>query len=74
MIRGKFQQPLKPPTTKLMHLYISGVILYMLVCGIAPFNEANDSETLTNIMDCRYKVLDHVSSSCQDLIQRMLIR
>jgi len=51
-----------------------GVILYMLVCGVAPFNEANDSETLTNIMDCRYKVLDHVSEECQDLIRKMLIR
>ena len=46
----------------------------MLVCGVAPFNEANDSETLTNIMDCRYKVLDHVSAQCQDLIKKMLIR
>nr|XP_002120588.1 SNF-related serine/threonine-protein kinase-like [Ciona intestinalis] len=51
-----------------------GVILYMLVCGIAPFNEANDSETLTNIMDCRYTVLEHVSPQCQDLIKKMIIR
>ena len=33
-----------------------GVILYMLVCGAAPFQEANDSETLTMIMDCNYEV------------------
>ena len=33
-----------------------GVILYMLVCGSAPFQEANDSETLTMIMDCNYIV------------------
>ena len=46
----------------------------MLVCGQAPFNEANDSETLINIMDCRYKVLDHVSEECKDLIMRMIIR
>nr|CAB3266433.1 SNF-related serine/threonine-protein kinase-like [Phallusia mammillata] len=51
-----------------------GVILYMLVCGVAPFNEANDSETLINIMDCRYTVLDHVSEQCEDLIKRMIIR
>ena len=48
--------------------------MYMLVCGVAPFNEANDSETLINIMDCRYKVLDHVSDECKDLIMRMIIR
>ncbi|VEL28603.1 unnamed protein product, partial [Protopolystoma xenopodis] len=31
-----------------------GVILFMLVCGRLPFQEANDSETLTKIMDCDY--------------------
>ena len=45
-----------------------GVILYMLVCGQAPFQEANDSETLTMIMDCRYTVPDHVSATCQELV------
>ncbi|KAJ8252164.1 hypothetical protein COCON_G00214760 [Conger conger] len=51
-----------------------GVILYMLVCGKPPFQEANDSETLTMIMDCRYNVPPHVSSDCRDLIARMLQR
>ncbi|KYO29481.1 SNF-related serine/threonine-protein kinase [Alligator mississippiensis] len=51
-----------------------GVILYMLVCGHAPFQEANDSETLTMIMDCRYTIPPHVSSQCSDLISRMLQR
>lgn len=41
-----------------------GVILYMLVCGQAPFQEANDSETLTMIMDCKYSVPHHVSEEC----------
>lgn len=51
-----------------------GVILFMLVCGVPPFQEANDSETLTMIMDCKYLVPDHISSSCKDLIHRMLQR
>ncbi|XP_030750885.1 SNF-related serine/threonine-protein kinase isoform X2 [Sitophilus oryzae] len=51
-----------------------GVILYMLVCGQPPFQEANDSETLTMIMDCKYSVPTHVSSQCRDLISRMLVR
>ncbi|KAF3840225.1 hypothetical protein F7725_018942 [Dissostichus mawsoni] len=51
-----------------------GVILFMLVCGQPPFQEANDSETLTMIMDCKYSVPDHVSSACKDLIDRMLQR
>ncbi|XP_047361273.1 serine/threonine-protein kinase ATG1 isoform X1 [Vespa velutina] len=51
-----------------------GVILYMLVCGQAPFQEANDSETLTMIMDCKYSIPAHVSEDCKRLIARMLVR
>ncbi|CAN8024233.1 unnamed protein product [Ixodes persulcatus] len=53
-----------------------GVILYMLVCGHAPFQEANDSETLTMIMDCKYTIPPYVSEECkrQVMIARMLIR
>ncbi|XP_072535765.1 SNF-related serine/threonine-protein kinase isoform X1 [Salminus brasiliensis] len=51
-----------------------GVILFMLVCGQPPFQEANDSETLTMIMDCKYTVPTHVSNACKDLINRMLQR
>ncbi|XP_016367053.1 SNF-related serine/threonine-protein kinase-like [Sinocyclocheilus rhinocerous] len=51
-----------------------GVILYMLVCGHPPFQEANDSETLIMIMDCRYTVPNHVSPECKDLISHMLQR
>lgn len=43
-----------------------GVILFMLVCGQPPFQEANDSETLTMIMDCKYTVPAHVSSACKE--------
>ncbi|CAL8319994.1 unnamed protein product [Gadus morhua 'NCC'] len=49
-----------------------GVILYMLVCGVPPFQETNDSETLVMILDCRYSVPEHVSDGCRDLISRML--
>lgn len=51
-----------------------GVILYMLVCGHAPFQEANDSETLTMIMDCKYTIPAHMSKECKRLIAKMLIR
>ncbi|XP_059053966.1 SNF-related serine/threonine-protein kinase [Achroia grisella] len=51
-----------------------GVILYMLVCGQAPFQEANDSETLTMIMDCKYTIPPHITKSCKRLIGRMLVR
>ncbi|KAK3610275.1 hypothetical protein CHS0354_029735 [Potamilus streckersoni] len=51
-----------------------GVILYMLVCGRPPFQEANDSETLTMIMDCKYSIPPFITQECRELISRMLIR
>ncbi|CAB3407594.1 unnamed protein product [Caenorhabditis bovis] len=51
-----------------------GVILYMLVCGRLPFQEANDSETLTKILDCKYSIPDSLSADCKNLIQSMLVR
>lgn len=51
-----------------------GVILYMLVCGRLPFQEANDSETLTKILDCKYSIPDVLSDECRNLIQSMLVR
>ncbi|XP_071477473.1 uncharacterized protein [Diadema antillarum] len=46
----------------------------MLVCGEPPFNETNDSETLTKIMDCEYHMPEHLSEECQSLISKMLVR
>lgn len=51
-----------------------GVILYMLVCGQPPFEKANDSETLTMIMDCKYSMPSHVTVTCRRLIASMLVR
>ncbi len=42
-----------------------GVILFMLVVGEAPFQEANDSETLTMILDCKYRIPPGVSEECR---------
>uniref|UniRef100_A0A0N5AW13 Protein kinase domain-containing protein n=1 Tax=Syphacia muris TaxID=451379 RepID=A0A0N5AW13_9BILA len=50
-----------------------GVILYMLLCGRLPFQEANDSETLTKILDCQYVLPDHLSHHA-NLISRMLVK
>lgn len=45
----------------------------MLVCGHPPFQEANDSETLTMIMDCKYTIPPHISEECKELISKMLV-
>lgn len=60
-----------PPVNLIISLSASdiwslGVILFMLVCGQPPFQEANDSETLTMIMDCKYTVPARVSGSCKE--------
>ncbi|KJE96447.1 snrk protein [Capsaspora owczarzaki ATCC 30864] len=50
-----------------------GVILYMMVCGSLPFQEAGASETIVHIMEGRFTIPAHVSSECADLIRGMLI-
>ena len=47
-------------------LWSLGVILYMLVVGDPPFSEANDSETLTMILDCKYDIPSHISKNCKE--------
>ncbi|KAK1887799.1 SNF-related serine/threonine-protein kinase [Dissostichus eleginoides] len=75
--------PLKKASSRIVRSFCStlgtssdiwslGVILYMLVCGVPPFQETNDSETLVMILDCRYRFPEHVSDDCRDLISRML--
>uniref|UniRef100_A0AC35TMB6 Protein kinase domain-containing protein n=1 Tax=Rhabditophanes sp. KR3021 TaxID=114890 RepID=A0AC35TMB6_9BILA len=51
-----------------------GVLLYMLLCGRLPFQETNESETLTKILDCKYTIPDNVSNDAKYLISRMLVR
>ena len=42
-----------------------GVILFMLVVGTAPFDEANDSETLIMILDCKFDIPENISDDCK---------
>ena len=45
-----------------------GVILFMMVCGRGPFSHANDNETMTMIMDCKYEVPETLSEECKRLV------
>eukprot|EP01135_Chromosphaera_perkinsii_P012301 Nk52_evm38s2630 gene=Nk52_evmTU38s2630 len=49
-----------------------GVILYMLVVGRFPFNDANPSETVQSILEVKYSIPGTVSESCASLIRSML--
>ncbi|VDP19268.1 unnamed protein product [Soboliphyme baturini] len=44
----------------------------MLVSGRLPFQEANDSETLTKILDCSFSLPGHVSDGCRKYAVKML--
>uniref|UniRef100_A0A0K0F7D1 SNF-related serine/threonine-protein kinase n=1 Tax=Strongyloides venezuelensis TaxID=75913 RepID=A0A0K0F7D1_STRVS len=55
-------------------VWSAGVLLYMLLCGKLPFQEATDGETLTKILDCKYSIPENISNEAKSLISRMLVR
>lgn len=65
------QEPYSGPKADIWSL---GIMLYMIVVGALPFQEANDSETLIKILEVVYDVPEFVSDDCADLLSKMLVR
>ena len=54
-----------------------GVLLYLLVSGIPPFDGSNDNEILHKVLkgefNFNYQPFKAVSSECKDLIKKLLV-
>ncbi|CAG9324396.1 unnamed protein product [Blepharisma stoltei] len=59
-------------------IWSCGVILYILLCGYAPFSGYDDTQTLELISKCSFnftgKEWSHISSQAKSLVMRMLTK
>ncbi len=53
-------------------IWSSGVILYAMVCGYLPFEDQNTKKLYQKIIKAEYKMPDHLSPECQDLLMMIL--
>ena len=66
----------KGPVGVYTDMWSFGVILYILLCGMSPFMDDSEEETVNNILRCDFSFFDEttkVSSSAKDLIGRLLV-
>jgi serine/threonine protein kinase len=67
MIEGKMYHGIN------VDIWSSGVILFAMVCGFLPFEDPNTDILYKKIMKADYKMPLFISSSCQDLISKILV-
>lgn len=66
MIAGKRYQGL------ISDIWSCGIILYAMSCGYLPFEDPNTNKLYKKILNCDYLIPGFISSSCKDLIKRIL--
>jgi 5'-AMP-activated protein kinase, catalytic alpha subunit len=53
-------------------IWSSGIILFAMVCGYLPFEDANTAELYKKILSGEYQLPDFVSEEFEDLIEKIL--
>ena len=66
----------KGPVGVYTDMWSFGVILYILLCGMSPFMDDSEEETINNILRCDFSFSDEsfkTSPSAKELVGRLLI-
>jgi len=66
MIAGKRYQGL------MVDIWSSGIILYAMICGYLPFDDANNDVLYKKITDGKYHIPSFVSDQARDLLKKIL--
>lgn len=64
----------EPYDPKKVDIWSSGIILYAMVCGYLPFEDAVTSKLYDKIKTSNIKLPSWVSSSCRNLIRGVLTK
>lgn len=50
-----------------------GIVLYAMICGYLPFDDLDQNVLFSKIIEGKFKIPEHVSSSAKDLIKNILV-